>query len=638
MLYKLMEHYWQVVEGRRGTYQNFGLMYTYNWMHGNSKCTSLEVTEDERVFDDQRNIWMCSSVPPPNLQLGEPISWQPHHGFIGFLDLNRSIKSITACLGAYSFAPLTSSVDLIGLKIDYYHEKSSATLLGRCEKLGPFFNIEKDDRISKIGFGGIFVNSCKEPQKLCEIFFTTVKGMAIGFRGPEILESPTDVGHHVTFQSGSGFELAGLVWSFDLRLDSAADHGIQPLFNLKPQVPRSERTNIQKLLYPSHPWTYDLPIPVRLRPIPSKEGNYYPITPLLLHPAHHIVSIHVYFNSFLQGIAFTLSNNETYSIGNSMGVSQEFLIEKDEQIYTVSIYQRYQNYIRTQLPGDILTVEGISFGVCKLIDGKLSGRQSPRFGPTKPFGPFLNEQRGLWTANMGGSAGWEGCFPLKEIRIDIQPGTSFAGMYLECCNTHTRRAGILISDQNGLPGDVKSLFRRPLKKTTTTTANNGASSQDNESRPYLGMLPPSASLGLPVAGRAAGTYRIWCPSPRDLSKIIVYRHQTWGRTVVIGLEFVSRDGEHESTLLGHRSFWTQHSVEVMIAEGERVVKFEVEGQHSEGQGFENAKVGGLIPSHRGVVQGADVFGRLSLARNASKVFRMTLVLARRLLGSTPMSG
>ena len=606
MPFKLMEHYYQVVEGRRGPYQNFGLMYTINWMRGNSKCTSLKVAEDERVFDDQRNVWTCRSVPPSNLQLGEPIRLQPHHGFVGFLDLNQSIKSITACLGAHPSATSTSSMDLIGLKIDYYHDQSSVTLLGRCDILGPSFNIEKNDRISKIGLGGIFVNSSKNLQKINEIIFTTVKGMAIGFRGQELIESSMDGGHHVTFQSGSDFELAGLGWSFDLRQGSATDHDIQPLFSLKPECPQSERTNIQKLLYPSQPWTYNLPSPVRLRPIPSKEGNYYPITPLLLNSSHHIVSIRVFFNVFLQGIGFTLSNHETYSIGNSVGVFQDFPIGNDEHIYTVSIYQRYQDNIRTQMPGDILTVEGISFGVCKWIDGKLHGRHSPRFGPTRPFGPFLNEQRGLWAANGGGSAGWEGCFQLKEIRIDIRPGTSFAGMYLEFCNTHTRRAGVLITDQNGRPEDVKSLFRRPLTKTTTTTANNDASSQNNESPPYLGALPPSTSVLLPLSGRAAGTYRIWCPSPCNFSKIIIYRHQTWGRTVVIGLEFVSRDGQQESTLLGHRSFWMEHSVEFMIGEGERVVKLEVEGQHSEGQGFENVKVGRLIDSRRGVVQDTHV--------------------------------
>lgn len=575
-------------------------------MRGSSKCTSLNVAEDERAFDDQRNTWTCRSVPPSHLQLGEPISSQPHHGFTGFLDLNQSIKSVTACLGAQPSAPFTSSIELIGLKIKYYDDQSSVTLLGRCDILGPSFNIGKNDRISKVGLGGIFVNSSKELQTINEIIFMTAKGMAIGFKGEELIESPTDGGHHVTFQSGSGFELAGLVWSFDLRQDSAPDHAIQPLFNLTPEDPQSERTNIQKLLYPSQLWTYNLPSGVRLRPIPSKEGNYYPITPLLLDSSHHIVSIRVFFNVFLQGIGFTLSNNETYSIGNSVGVFQDFPMGNDEHIYSVSIYQRYQNNIRTQMPGDILTVEGISFGVCKWIDGKIHGRHSPRFGPTRPFGPFLNEQRGLWAANGGGSAGWEGCFQLKEIRIDIQPGTSFAGIYLEWCNTHTRRAGVLISVQNGLPEDVKTLFRRPLEKTTTTTTNNDTSSQDNELLPYLGALPPSNSVLLPFSGRAAGTYRIWCPSPRDLSKIIVYRHQTWGRTVVIGLEFVSGDGEYESTLLGHRSFWMEHSVEVMIEEGERVVKFEVEGQHSEGQGFENVKVGRLIDSHRGVVQGTHV--------------------------------
>ena len=40
--------------------------------------------------------------------------------------------------------------------------------------------------------------------------------------------------------------------------------------------------------------------------------------------------------------------------------------------------------------------EGIQFSVCEWVDGEIRGRHSPYLGHVNPFGPFLNEQRGLW--------------------------------------------------------------------------------------------------------------------------------------------------------------------------------------------------------------------------------------------------
>lgn len=60
--------------------------------------------------------------------------------------------------------------------------------------------------------------------------------------------------------------------------------------------------------------------------------------------------------------------------------------------------------------------------------------------------------------------------------------------------------------------------------------------------------------------------------------------------MVIGLEFVSRDGGNTSALLGHRSVWMKHAIETEVGEGCEVERFEVEAQHEAGRGFGGVKV------------------------------------------------
>ena len=43
----------------------------------------------------------------------------------------------------------------------------------------------------------------------------------------------------------------------------------------------------------------------------------------------------------------------------------------------------------------------------------------------------MNQQRGLWDADGGGSANWLSCFPTEFMQIKIAPQTSFAGLYAE---------------------------------------------------------------------------------------------------------------------------------------------------------------------------------------------------------------
>lgn len=549
----------------------------------------MPVGEDTRRFDDHMNVKESHFPSAPTVRIGEPIGTQPDHGFTCFLDLKNEIKSITVCLGSRSPGFTGSSNELVGIRVDYRHNPPLTALLGKCTTYGPTIELPESDHVVKIEIGLIQEDGLSEPQTVNQIIFTTRQGMVKGFKGDKIIDSSINDDHQIVLDSSDCLELIGLTWSFDLRQSLATDHGIQPLYmmNQKLEDPHIRNADIQKILYPSQPWIHPISSAIRLRPIPAKEGNYYPIIPLLLPSSSSISFIRVFFNSFLQGLSFTLSNDETHSVGNLLGAYQDFSIEPNELICSISFYQRHQTTIRTQLPGDILSVEAVRFSVCKWVDGTARLRHSSYLGPQKTFGPYMNEQRGLWNANWGGSAAWAGCFPLKMTSIILQPGTSFAGMYLEFSGTHVRRAGALVSDQHGLPGNVEHFFSRQVGKTAP---EESPLDRIDDSIPYLGAPPPASFTVLPTSGRAEGTYRIWCPAPSSLCKIITYRHYTRGEPVVIGLEFISRDGDNMSTLLGHRSVWMEHAIETNVVEGDQVEKFEVEGQHEEGRGVRGVKV------------------------------------------------
>ena len=560
------------------------------------KSSCWAVTEDSRGFDDHMNLKTTPFPSAPNVRIGEPIGLQPSYGFTCYLDLKKEIESITACLGSLAGnSAESSSHNLVGLKVDYRQKSLLPALLGSCTVFGPTIELSRSDYIVKAQIGLSSGSHPGEPRILNQILFTTQHGMVKGFRDDQIIDSSTSSNHQVVFNSSDCLELIGLTWSFDLTHSLAADHGIAPVYTIK-QKPEDSYTNytnikIQDTLYPSHNWMHSISSCMQPRPIPAKEGYYYPLSPLLLPFTCSVISIRVFFNNFLQGFFFTLSNDETYSVGNLLGPYQDFSIDRNERIYSISFFQRQQTNIRTQTPGDILSVEGVQFSVCKWVDGKIHARHSPYFGTLKPFGPFLNEQRGLWNANWGGSAGWAGCFPRKTTTINIQPGTSFAGMYVEFSSTHVRRAGALVSDEKGLPKDVEPFFSRRLTETANLVAKESPSEHRiDKSIPYLGDPPLASSTVGPIAGRAEGTYRIWCPAPSSLCKIITYRHCTGGEPVVIGLEFVSRDQGSDSTLLGHRTVWMEHAIETDVQEGAEVKGFEIKGQHEAGKGVEDVNV------------------------------------------------
>lgn len=89
----------------------------------------------------------------------------------------------------------------------------------------------------------------------------------------------------------------------------------------------------------------------------------------------------------------------------------------------------------------------------KWVDGKPQERRfSPFFGCAQPFGPFINNQRGLWNPYGGGSANWESCFKAQTTKIVLEPGTSFAGLYAESscvsCIRHTNWRFTLLNHTN----------------------------------------------------------------------------------------------------------------------------------------------------------------------------------------------
>ena len=561
-----------------------------------SESSCWAVAEDNRGFDDHMNLKTTPLPSAPNVRIGESIGLQPSYGFTCYLNLKEEIESITACLGslAGTFAE-PSSHKLVGLKVNYRRKSLLPALLGTCTVFGPTIEFSQLDDIVNVQIGLSSESHPGELRTLNQILFTTRQGMVKGFRDDKIIDSNTCGNDNFVLNSSDCLELIGLTWSFDLTHSLAADHSIAPVYTIKqePEDSRTSYTNskIQDTLYPSHSWMHSISACIQPRPIPAKEGYYYPLTPLHLPSACSVVSIRVFFNNFVQGFSFTLSNDEIYSVGNLLGPCQDFSIDSNERIYSISFFQRQQTTIRTQVQGDLLSVEGVQFSVCKWVDAKIHVRHSPSFGPLKPFGPFLNEQRGLWNANWGGSAGWAGCFPRKTTTINIQPGTSFAGIYVEFSSTHVRRAGALVSGEEGLPDDVEPLFSRRLTETANLVARESPSEhRTDKSIPYLGDPPPASSTISSIVGRAEGSYRVWCPAPSSLCKIITYRHCTGGEPVVIGLEFVSRDQGSDSTLLGHRTVWMEHAIETDIKEGAEVKGFEIKGQHEAGKGVRDVTV------------------------------------------------
>lgn len=83
------------------------------------------------------------------------------------------------------------------------------------------------------------------------------------------------------------------------------------------------------------------------------------------------------------------------------------------------------------LTADLLIEGFCQFGMIKWVEGQHRARISHCFGCAQPFGPFINNQRGLWNPEGGGSAEWLSCFKSQTSEIYLEPGTSFMGLYAE---------------------------------------------------------------------------------------------------------------------------------------------------------------------------------------------------------------
>ena len=211
--------------------------------------------------------------------------------------------------------------------------------------------------------------------------------MVRGFRGDKIIDSSTSEDNQVVLSSSDCLDLIGLEWQFDLRQSLVTDHGIEPVYMIDHKSVESHivSTNIQQVLYPSHPWMHSIHNFIKPRPIPAKEGIIYSVIPLILPLSSNIRSIRVSFNNFLQGLTFTLSNNDTHSVGNILGPYQDFSIGQNERICSIFFYQRHQTTIRTQVPGDILSVK-VSASV--YVDGlmaKLTEDKALTWAPKSPL-------------------------------------------------------------------------------------------------------------------------------------------------------------------------------------------------------------------------------------------------------------
>ena len=165
---------------------------------------------------------------------------------------------------------------------------------------------------------------------------------------------------------------------------------------------------------------------------------------------------------------------------------------------------------------------------------------------------------------------------------------------MEASGTHVRRLGALV--------ELSAID--PLKETNEVEGERMTASQllamdkDDDfiggpnGLPWLGSPPPDSLVVEPMEETVEGTYCMWCPLPLTTAKMIVYRHSSWGKIVVVGVEFVSREGGSKNTLLGHRSLYMDNSVEYDVGEDECVCGFEqiFVGKERHDQRLEDLKV------------------------------------------------
>ena len=520
-----------------------------------------------RTFDDHLNVWMEGRTPPVDYLIGSSIGHQSSCGFVNYVNFNLPIMRIILCLGFNKNHAGSDISQIAGLKFDI--KNRSSTLLGRCAALGPGIELDNDDSIIAVHVG---LKKVGKADFVDEIIFRTRHGLCKGFRGGSIV-TEGGISDAIRLCSTDGMALVGMTWAFDFGYSSNGDHGIHPLYRVRSAEVLGFAVDA---IHATLEWAQPPPSGLQLRPLPAAEEIRAPLASSLSEtdypedfPDSSIVSIIVYYNSFLQGIKIHYQNGQTRTVGNSVGVRDEIELHQ-ERIFAVAMRERRQHLYRNHLlPGDLLCIEGIQFGLVKRDNGKAGVRYSPWFGSAEPFGPFINAQRGLWHPLSGGSAQWSGIFPSYTNRIFLQPGTSFAGFYAETTSTHNRSFGVLVGTHHPLPPDVLSLkssgafpAQKPLKPTT----------RDQSLVPWLGAPPPEIVHLSDYIGYRKGMYRMWCPLPPEISKVIIYRHNHWNIRCIIGLEFFGRELQgNADTLLGFRSLWMEHAIVLEFGDNEKLL-------------------------------------------------------------------
>ena len=315
---------------------------------------------DNRRFDDHNNLWTQSSPPPHDNVLGEVIGSQSTHGFINWIDFDKPIRRITACLGAHTrnFRNDPVQPSLVGLKIDI--QGSEPTLLGRCSSFGPFFELDIDDHL--VGFT-IGITAISRSRIIKEVLFDTKKNICVGFRDDQIIKSVGEDGERRAFQTTDKLQLVGLAWSFDLGPSSAGDQGIQPLYR-QLDTRQIFDTSVNSL-YPSLVWTHSPPPGVRLRPVPEMKSTHFKLTPSISYSEKfdqikdfNLTAINIYYNAFLQGIVFEYKDTPAHVLGNKVGALEVFRLD-NERVTTVWFHERVQKLFRMSLPREIICVDGI---------------------------------------------------------------------------------------------------------------------------------------------------------------------------------------------------------------------------------------------------------------------------------------
>ena len=415
------------------------------------------------------------------------------------------------------------------------------------------------------------------------ITFRTNEGQTLRMEAAAVSSQPT------TTTSLDADEVAGIIWAWDTRACKPGAFCLLPLH--LPSLESPGEAVSPHLLYPSIPWTHNLPSSIYPRPIPAKEDNYLPFSTIFADS--RIVSIEVHFNSFLQGLTLTLASKTTQRIGNLVASSSILALHQDETIVALISYERVQTTLRTVLPGSVLCIEGLRFAVTNTETKET--RLSPYFGARRAFGPFQNEQRGLWGAKWGGSAQWANVFPLRRRVLQLDTSREkLKGFYMEASSTHIRRLGALV-EQSAVESmdETSRLEGETMSASQLLAMDKGDESIEGPNGiPWLGNPPPDSLVVKPMEEKVEGTYCMWCLLPPIIAKVIVYRHSSWGKIVVVGVEFVSREGGSDSSLLGHRSLYMDNSVEYGVGEDECVSGLEqiFVGKECQDQRLEDLKV------------------------------------------------